>query len=387
MDINCLHGIIGRDLKVLDYNTDKELGKYLEKQGSLVSFFEGTQESELDTDYDVIIYFEKDIDVIKRLTARLKVFGKLIIDIDERDIEIQGYIQNFYNKIREGQYVKTNLNIMMIYNYNEGTTGDFLERAFKHYARVMRPNIKPNGEGIRTLVKQYKIDLILQVDSGGWVRIPPDIGCKTACYSIDTFNNTEKIFDIIKNYDYKFFAQKRFAQKDKEYWLPLGADTDVYKPVNTTLEHDISFCGTFLVKKSQADRNKYLKTLVNEAYKGGLNFYLGRDYNEHACLKYNQSRLVFNMGIANDINMRFFEVMACGIPQLYNHVDGIEELGFKADEHYLSFENEKEMIKKMWLAINYPDKLKDMVEKSFYLVMNNHTYKHRIEQLIKIVFK
>jgi spore maturation protein CgeB len=172
-----------------------------------------------------------------------------------------------------------------------------------------------------------------------------------------------------------------------EYWLPLAADTDVYKPINTQLKHDVAFCGTFLVRDSQAERNKCLKALTNEQYKGGIDFYIGRDYNEYACLKYNQSRMVFNMGIGNDINMRLFEAMASNVPVLYNHVDGLEDLGFKPWEHYLPFTNEKDVLKAVYLGINMHEGINEISNKAYKEVKEKHTYLHRVNTLLDTIFK
>jgi hypothetical protein len=388
---NYFKGISFKDLKVLEYKPITPVyADYIKKAGGVVSVFGGTdyvkkdldkniqQASIIDGNFDVIVCLG-DIANIQELTKHLNRFGTLIIN----KIKPDKFIESNYTRIEQYQYVKTNLNVMMLYNYSRGTTGDFIERAFKKFARVIRPNIKSNGEGIKEIVKANKIDLLLQVDSGGWITIPKNVGCETACYSIDTFNKTEKALEVLKNYNHKFFAQKRFAVNKNEYWLPLGFDADTYKPMQTLIEHDISFCGTFIVRDSQAERNACLKVLNNEQMKGGINFYLGRDYNESACLKYNQSRLVFNMGIANDINMRFFELMGSGAVGLYNNVDGLTDLGFEPNIHYLPFTDKNDVLKTVYKALNDPDTVEKIRETAFVKVMNGHTYKHRVIDMIK----
>jgi spore maturation protein CgeB len=200
--------------------------------------------------------------------------------------------------------------------------------------------------------------------------------------------------DILYQYDLKFYAQKKFAQDKNEYWLPLAVDPETYKPIQCVLKYDVAFCGTFIAKRSQAKRNACLKALTNEFMKGQIELYIGRDYNEYAGLRYNEARFVFNMGIAGDINMRFFEAAVAGVPQFYTEVDGLKELGFEPDVHYIGFTDEKDLIKNMFLTLNQNvldpskmpmEKANEIRKAAAKLVMEKHTYDHRVREMIRII--
>lgn len=441
-----LKGINAKGLKVLDFGCGTgEYGLRLAEQGADVDFYDLSTPaveflkwridqrglnckvtnniSELAQKYDIIIcvdvleHLPNAGEVFMMLHNKLAKYGTMIFDtplvlpitvqnvpniIDNEHIaeavenwekrKVNHFIVNNY-VINGYQYVKTDWNIMLLYNYSEGTTGDFIERALRKYARVITNRdfqCGANGEGIREVVKHRGINLLLQVDSGGWIKIPRNLPCLTACYSIDTFTAPEKIKkDILYPYDIKMYAQKRFAVDKNEYWVPLGVDTDTYKPKTVRLKHNIAFCGTFLVRRSQAKRNDCLKALVEEHYKKGVRFYLGRDYNEYASLRYSESELVFNMGIMDypsgaDVNMRFFEAMATGTPQICNKMDGAEELGFKAGVHYFEYTDKSDVVKVMYQALNNPQKRKEVSSAAYATVINGHTYVHRIKQMLNI---
>ena len=446
-----LKGVKGK--KILDFGCGTGVyGLEMLKQGAEVDFFDLptramefvkwrveqagmkarflTDMADLDKGYDAIIcvdvleHMRFPFEALTLLHNKLKMFGAFVLDsplirpmsqniplkdlVDGEHIEeaVKEWFGNHANEFIMGNYVtvdnhfvKTCLRMLMIYNYTPGTTGDFIERALRRYVKVITNRdvqIGGNGEGIKTVCEQMGINCVLQVDSGGWTRMPK-IKTLKAAYSIDTFTAPDKIKkDILYPYDIKFYAQKKFAQEKNEYWLPLAVDPEVYKPIHCILKYDVAFCGTFIVKRSQAKRNACLKALANEHMKGAIELYIGRDYNEYAGLRYNESKFVFNMGICDDINMRLCEAAACGTPQFYNEVDGLSDLGFLPDEHYIKFTDASDIVKTMYLTFNedklHPEldpmhkaiKVKDA---AYQLVMSRHTYDHRAREIVKVIME
>lgn len=279
------------------------------------------------------------------------------------------------------------MNIFLLYNYSSGTTGDFFERAFRKLEnkdlkiitnRQLPMPVKHTGEGIKTVCKELKIDWLIQIDSGGAFNIPADMGkTKTCFYSIDTFFNPARVKESLKKYDKIGYAQKKFAVNKNEFWLPLGADIDVYKPKVIRKKYDISFCGTTLDRISQAERNDYLEQLVLN-----FNIYIGRDYNEWANLRYNEALFVFNMGISDDLNMRTFEGMASGSILLQNPVDGLNDF-FEKDKHYIEFTNKKELVQTIFDRMADVENLKTISDNAVKEVREKHTYVHRAKQLLE----
>ena len=122
-------------------------------------------------------------------------------------------------------------------------------------------------------------------------------------YDIDTFVKTDLKKKFMEQYDYKFYEQKRFASGKNEYWLPLGADCSIYRPLRTKRKYDMAFCGSIMLDKLHEKRNNYLRELVKN-----VNIYIGKDSNEFANLRYNEAHFVFNQGVCNDLNMPVFIV-------------------------------------------------------------------------------
>lgn len=380
--------------------------------------------SKIGNEYDVIIFtdvlehLEKPYETFIMIKDKLKKYGRLIMDspmifdimkITEDKINIQDFVDcehipeavenwtknkgsqevlKYFTLYSGNSWIKSDVNIFLIYNYSRGTTGDYIERALRRHAKVFTNReypIKPNGEGLKTFCKELKIDYILQVDSGGWYHIPKYINLPRAAYSIDTFINTEGIKRELSGYDKIFYAQKRFATEKNEAWLPLGVDRETYKPIQCGNKFDIAFCGTFLKRDLNHKRNDCLRALVEDYHtKGreGLQVYIGRDYNEKACLRYCQASMVFNMGIQNDINMRLFEVMATGTPGLYSNVDGLADLGFKPDVHYINFTGAEDVVQAVYKALNDKDK-RIQISKNAIAEIKKHTYDVRIREILQ----
>jgi hypothetical protein len=240
------------------------------------------------------------------------------------------------------------------------------------------------GDRIKEIIKRLGINLLIQVDSPGWVHIPRNLDIPTVAYSIDTFINTEYQYKKLERYKYRFYAQKYFARKG-EYHLPLGYDPDIYQPkkVWDKGKFDVAFCGTVLIGKMHEARNQHLKALVEN-----VNVYIGRDYDYGANKRYNEAYMVFNFGIENiegkgGVNMRVFEAMATGTPMLYNKSDGMDELGFKAGEHYIEYANPDDLIKK--IRENKSIERISEISKNALQVISNHTYGHRVRKMLEVI--
>jgi O-antigen biosynthesis protein len=285
------------------------------------------------------------------------------------------------------------MNVFLLYNYSSGTTGDFIERAFRKLEketsdlkiitnRDLPLPVKHTGEGIKTVCEKLKIDWLIQIDSGGAFNLPIDMGkTKTLFYSIDTFFNPERVKAGLTKYDLIAYAQKKFVVKDNEFWWALGADVDVYKPKMVRKKYDVAFCGTFLDKISQNERNEYLEQLVLNH-----NVYIGRDYNEWANLRYNEAFFVFNRGINDDLNMRVFEGMASGSVLLMNEVDTLKDF-FKPDIHYIEYKDKKELIQIIFDRRMDVDALRTISDNAIKEIREKHTYYHRVKELYEKIRK
>lgn len=100
----------------------------------------------------------------------------------------------------------------------------------------------------------------------------------------------------------------------------------------------------------------------------------------------NMGRCALNYPRANIVNMRVYEVMAMNIPLITMRVDDMGLMGFREDEDYLGFDTIDEMVEKIGLINNFPNKAKNMAKNAQELVLNHHTYHQRAWELINNIF-
>jgi len=168
-------------------------------------------------------------------------------------------------------------------------------------------------------------------------------------YLIDTHIHFEWHKDFAKLFDHCFVAQKNYCQLiNSEHhncsWLPLFAHSDMNDGIKRDI--DICFVGTLDSKRNPARvrfidefRQHIPLTVATGAYRE----------------IFNRSRIILNQSVADDINFRVYEAMACGGMLLTDNVgNGIEEL-FTDTKHFVLYEK---------------GKVEDAVEKAKYYLMH-----------------
>ena len=387
-----------------------------------------TQLEKLESEYDLILcldvleHVQKPTETFKMLFNKLPDMGKMILNTlliipllfnkpdniidDMKDYEhieeaIKDWRKNKTNSfisehtVRNNfQLTKSSLNILLFYHLSQKypyTTALYIEKELKKFGKVHIANQIGSidgltGCGVREYIKKNNINLIIQVESAGWYQIPRNLDIPTIAYSIDTFEKTELKMKFLDRYKYKFFAQKKFAKKKNEYWLPLGVDIDIYKPLNVfARKYEVAFCGTILEKTSHLRRNELLRALVKNT-----DIYVGRNFEHGANLRYNEALWVFNYGIENldgkglsGVNMRVFEGMASGTPTLYPEAEGMEEVGFKDMVHYVKYKDADDLVKKIKDLKSNKGLLSDIRGNALKEIVN-HTYGDRVKKMIEV---
>lgn len=164
--------------------------------------------------------------------------------------------------------------------------------------------------------------------------------------------------------EYVFYSQKSckkwFKRKKNAYYLPSGADTNIFKIYpEISRDIDVGFVGK---KYSTPTRRKFFNKLLLESKKGLFKFVMPQEnklYFENLAKFYNRCKIVVNDSQQNEINMRTFEATACGSLLITRKVPYLEEL----------FELGKEVV--VYYDFN------DMIDKiSYYL--NNETVRNKI---------
>ena len=186
---------------------------------------------------------------------------------------------------------------------------------------------------------------------------------------------------ISKNMDIILHSTKSLMEKYKKLfptkqhiWFPNGYDD------------------RYLYNK-QIERTKNMIFIGNICNRRDLLFYT-KDKCNMACYNItgeqminmiNSAKINFNKSVSVDVNYRNFETLGCGTCLLTNHLDELEELGFKDGENCYMYKTEEELVKKYNLAMT--DNNWKRVAKNGELFAKKHTYTERVKQLVEMLKK
>jgi Glycosyl transferases group 1/DUF based on E. rectale Gene description (DUF3880) len=266
--------------------------------------------------------------------------------------------------------------IALIYQPTTTNTALYLKNALERICSVtlFNPhelNIIPN-----------KFSLYIVVDDSSHYIFPDHLR-PAICWLIDTHLTLSFDWIMALNFDVIFCAQRAGVFRLKKmgfenvYWLPLACDPEIHGGAPLSKIYDIGFVG----KLGFGERKKTLlklKKLFPSSYISTA------DYKEMAKI-YAQSRLIFNMGIRHDLNMRVFEGMCSESAVLTDRVDGLDEL-FEENEHFLGYNVSHEIPNEITSLLSDPNRLHEVGQAAAALVRKCHTYDNRARAMLKKTF-
>jgi spore maturation protein CgeB len=195
-------------------------------------------------------------------------------------------------------------------------------------------------------------------------------------------NHKQHINQFIK---FKYSNIKKLKQKIGIYWLPVACDPNVhYQNINNKRNFDLAFVGQ--IGPTISFRHKFLKKIFFSNDLSNVKKKYANNISDKLMSRiYSHSKIVPNVSVNEDINMRYYEAMAAGCLLLTNKIknSGREEL-FKENIDYVTYNNEKDAIKKLNYYINNPLKRKKIAKTGQKKVLSNHTYEHRLKNMINL---
>ena len=209
---------------------------------------------------------------------------------------------------------------------------------------------------------------------------PFDCPKPMAYWASDTHLGYDYRLSMAKKADFVFCAQKRAVEDFKRdgianpIWLPHAVEPRAY-PKYELASHKYDVC--FVGNVNSANRLNALDRLFKEF----PNFYFGKRLFEDAARKFAESKIVFNISMLDDINMRTFEAMATGSMLVTNWIPTIEE-HFKDGEHLVLYRSEEEMIDKIRYFLAHDDERERIARAGYEEVLAKHTIKHRVDRIL-----
>ena len=227
-------------------------------------------------------------------------------------------------------------------------------------------------------------DLFVLVDDGLDYPIPDCLRPKAA-WVIDTHVDLRRSLARFGDADYLFAAQRNGASTMSKMlgktveWLPLACDPAFHRPLaDTTKEYNLAFVGHFLGDTRQQLleelRERFSPTCFTQAL-----------FDEMAQV-YSKAHVGFNCSIADDLNMRLFEIPAHGIPLVTNSIDdnGLTEL-FTPNEHLFVYKDRGELLDTIEHLLKDDGLRRKVSRAGLQHVVAHHTYDHRMRQLLQTV--
>ncbi len=255
------------------------------------------------------------------------------------------------------------------------TTGVYCLRALRRLVAV--EHFRPTE---LDRVPRQGFDLYLNIDDGLDYRLPGDLR-PCAWWVIDTHLNFDRDRVRAADFDLVFAAQRdgadglRRAGVASASWLPLACDPDVHARHDVPKEYELCFVGN-VFPGPRADLLLTLRQLFPRTF-------VGQRYFEEMARTYSSSRIVFNRGVRNDVNMRVFEGLSCGSLLLTNDLaaNGQAEL-FRDGVHLATYRDADELVDKARFYLAKGESRERVAAAGRAEALAKHTYRHRMETLL-----
>jgi len=278
------------------------------------------------------------------------------------------------------------MKIALVYNREcENTTGVHLQKVIEN-AKISCDHFWT--ERFSQIPKGY--DLYFRIDHGDYKYDLPQYLRPAVFYAIDTHLKKpyKKIKKQVGHYQVVFCAQKQGADRLRKetrvdtQWVPLGFDPQVHRKLDIEKKYNIGFIGSEARKFLRGQLIDVLRKKYPDSHIGGADF---RKISEI----YSASKIGFNYSIVNDINMRIFEIMACGSFLLTNRIknNGFFEL-FQEGKHLRTYSNQAQLLELVEYYLNHDQEREKIAQAGRELVVNNYTYYHTVQKMFNyLAFK
>lgn len=261
----------------------------------------------------------------------------------------------------------------------------------KHQLKLDTTHLLPEGDTSNFGKFDYHFWVDWGEDGLPWKKwsIPQD-GGKSIYVASDTHLGREYRMSKAKEFDFAFFNQKDAADEFGGLWLPHAAEPQAYPKIEILKKFDVCFIGHV---QDTINHNGLTRTdALDRLFKEFPNFYYGSRHPvfpevnlfEDAARKFSQSKIVFNISIKDDINMRVFETLSTGSFLLTNWLPTLGEI-FEDGKHLVTYKTLDEMVEKAKYYLDHDEEREKIAAAGHAEFMSKHTYKHRVETILEVV--
>lgn len=272
--------------------------------------------------------------------------------------------------------------LLVHYGFEAETTGVHLARAALDSGfGYPRPCLRGNHLPVNLITE---CDGYLWVESGASsypIRLDRSL-VPTAGYLIDVHLHLQLSLLQSALFDVVFVAQRDYvdavrAVNPNTHWLPLAAPA-WFLDLPRHPKYDVGFVGSL----AQSERRRLIIQAIGARFSTNV---LSRHYSVADMADvYASSRVVVNPPVHGDVNMRFFEAMACGAallsPPLSNGLDDLATPGKQFEiASFASVEGVVTAVEELLAS----GRAGEMGARARELVRARHTYMHRLAEVLE----
>jgi len=227
-------------------------------------------------------------------------------------------------------------------------------------------------------------DLFVYVDpASDWPLGIEDLPCPTGAYMIDVHRGLAHRLALSRFFDAVFVAQKDYVGAFEAvghrhaHWLPLACAPHVHHKPSELRDFDVGFVGQLGVEGTP--RHSILTTVLPRY---GTNDY-ARFYKPEAMAGiYGRSKIVFNVAVNGDVNMRVFEAWASGALLVTNRVgNGFDEI-FKDGVNCVCYASAEEAVEKIDHYLAHDAEREAIAAEGLRAALEEHTYARRWQDIV-----
>ncbi len=249
---------------------------------------------------------------------------------------------------------------------------------------IALPAIRDVNQLRSTLPKNFNPALLLWVDSGQAEMDKPlaALDIPKAAWFIDTHVATEHRIEIARHFDYVYLAQRgQIAEFEAAgiphvRWMPLGCAPELHACKRDTLRYDVAFVGS-VSSMSGNNRHQFIERIKAEF----PNHFIKQCWPHEMAEAYAQSKIVVNMCLNQDVNMRVFEAMASGALLITDMADGLDEL-FQVGEELVVYADEVEAVALIARYLADDTARERIAQRGQQTVLNGHRYADRVQAIL-----
>lgn len=288
---------------------------------------------------------------------------------------------------------------------NDGPPLFYFYNLQKKFGKANVMHLVPEGDTSRYGKFDYHFWIDYGEDSfipnaGEW-KIPDDGGKKIYVVSDAHLDNGYR-YNFAKNFDYVFFNQKHYLHEykpvgeQKVFYLPHAAEPKAYPHFKMIPKYDIAFIGHMQEYHKGNGINMTRVDFLDAMFKEFPNFYFGtrnpawpeKNMFEDAAKHFCEAKIVLNISVGNDLNMRFWETLSTGSFLLTNKIPELknaEDYGFVDGVHYVSYTTLEDAKQKTKYYLEHDNQREKIASAGLKQSRLTGAYMHRINEIISKV--